>query len=279
MHFHGPGTISEAFDLLAGGDARPLLGGTDLVVGLRHGKVRAEHVVDLKRIRDLPPWLIHEPGGVRIGATATLSALVAEPFVQHHHPALVEAAAAVGSVQIRNRASLVGNVCNASPAADTVPSLLVHQAIARISSPQGERDVPLARFFHGPGRTACAPTELVTSVFLPTPPEGSGSASLRLTRRHGVDLATVSAAVHIGSDGRVGVGLGAVGPRPLLVDIPAVEIGDEPALLAAVLDAVEVATPISDVRASREYRLAMIRTLARRAAVIAARRAGWGGAR
>lgn len=274
MRYHRPVSTADALDLLGQDNAKPLLGGTDLIVGLRHGTLTAEHVVDLKHLTDLPPPVTVDADGVRIGATARLASLSSDDRLAQRYPALVEGAGCVGSVQIRNRASLVGNVCNASPVADTVPALLVYGAVARIASSSGERDVPLADFFLGFRRTACAATEIVTSVWLPTPAPGSGSAFLRLTRRHGVDLATVSAAAYVDRTGRVAIGLGAVGPRPLLAELPRpVDPEDEVAMLGELEAVLDVATPISDVRSTREYRHAMVRVLARRAVRTAAQRA------
>jgi CO/xanthine dehydrogenase FAD-binding subunit len=191
--------------------------------------------------------------------------------VRRWYPALVEAALTVGSVAIRNRASLVGNACNGSPAADTVPALLVHDASITIALRAGERTVPLDDFFLGPRRTLCGPDELVTQIELPRPPDGFGSAFRRLTRRRGVDLATVSVAAGVGRDGRVVLGLGAVAARPLRTELEApFDAADEAGLARALDETLEIATPISDIRGSREYRHAMVRVLARRAVLAAA---------
>jgi CO/xanthine dehydrogenase FAD-binding subunit len=273
--YYRPTTRADALAALAGAGegARPLVGGTDLLVGLRHHTVEPELLVDLKGVTDLPEPLVVTDDGVRIGPTLTMGELIAHPAVQEWYPALVEAALTVGSVAIRNRASLVANSCNGSPAADTAPPLLVHDARITITSQDGDRTAPLADFFLGPRRTLCGPGELVTRIDLPRPEEGSGSAFRRLTRRRGVDLATVSVAARIGADGRVVLGLGAVGPRPLRTEPSApVDPTDEPALDRVLDEQVAVATPISDVRGSREYRLAMLRVLAKRAVLAAADR-------
>jgi carbon-monoxide dehydrogenase medium subunit len=176
-------------------------------------------------------------------------------------------------VAIRNRASLIANSCNGSPAADTAPALLVHGATVTIESPQGSRTAPLAEFFLGPRRTLCGPGELVTRMDLPRPAAGSGSAFRRLTRRRGVDLATVSVAAGVDGNGHVVLGLGAVGPRPIRteLDIP-LDPADVPGLERALDERLEVATPISDIRGSLEYRTAMVRVLAKRAVLAAADR-------
>ena len=270
--YHRPATRAEALALLAEPGARPLVGGTDLLVGLRHHTVEPDVLVDLKGITDLPAPIEVGDDGVRIGATYPLGELVAHPVVREWYPALVEAALTVGSVAIRNRASLIANSCNASPAADTAPPLLVHGATVTIASQDGDRTVTLDEFFLGPRRTLCGPGELVIRLDLPKPAAGSGSAFRRLTRRRGVDLATVSVAAGVGADGVLVLGMGAVGPRPLLTRTGPVDLADDAALDDALDRLVEPATPISDVRGSREYRLATLRVLAKRAVLAAADR-------
>ena len=272
--YYRPTTRAQALAALAEGGpaARPLVGGTDLLVGLRHHTVEPDVLVDLKGITDLPEPIEVRDDGVRIGATYTLGELVAHPVVREWYPALVEAALTVGSVAIRNRASLIANSCNASPAADTAPPLLVHGASVTIASQDGDRAATLDEFFLGPRRTLCGPGELVVRLDLPKPDAGSGSAFRRLTRRRGVDLATVSVAAGVGADGGIVLGMGAVGPRPLLTRTGPVDLPDDAALDAALDELLSPATPISDVRGSREYRLATLRVLARRAVLAAADR-------
>jgi CO/xanthine dehydrogenase FAD-binding subunit len=272
--YYRPTTRADALAALAEGGtrARALVGGTDLLVGLRHHTVEPDVLVDLKGVTDLPEPIVVTDDGVRIGATYTLGELAAHPVVQEWYPALVEAALTVGSVAIRNRASLVGNSCNASPAADTAPPLLVHGARVTIAAQDGDRTATLDEFFLGPRRTLCGPGELVVRIDLPRPEAGSGSAFRRLTRRRGVDLATVSVAAGVGADGALVLGMGAVGPRPLLTRVGPVDLSDDTALDAALDELLAPATPISDVRGSREYRIATLRVLAKRAVLAAADR-------
>jgi CO/xanthine dehydrogenase FAD-binding subunit len=268
-----PTSMAAALSALAdeGGGARALVGGTDLLVGLRHHTIEPTLIVDLKAIADLPEPIAVVDAGIRVGPTLTMGELAAHPVVRRWYPALVEAALTVGSVAIRNRASLAGNACNGSPAADTVPALLVHDASITIASRAGERTVPLDDFFLGPRQTLCGPDELVTRIDLPRPPDGFGSAFRRLTRRRGVDLATVSLAAGVDRDGRVVLGLGAVGPRPLRTELDApFDAADLAGLVRALDERLDIATPISDIRGSREYRRAMLRVLARRAILAAA---------
>jgi CO/xanthine dehydrogenase FAD-binding subunit len=242
----------------AAGEVELLAGGTDVVVGLNKRTLRPTAVVDLKRLDVLPRRIEEVDGGLRVGALAVLTELIEDARVQRHFPALVEAAAVVGSVQIRNRATLAGNICNASPAADTAPALLVYAARANVLGADGDRVVPLEEFFTGPGETVLEHGELVTSIDLPLPSRPAGAAFLRVTRRRGFDLGTVSVACRVAHGEPTRFAFGAVAARPLLaVD----ESGGEPAidrLLATT-------SPITDIRGSREYRLAMLATLSRRA--------------
>lgn len=186
--------------------------------------------------------------------------LVADPRVRQHFPALVEAADVVGSIQIRNRATLAGNICNASPAADTAPPLLVYGAIVNAASAHDERRIPLHQFFLAPGKTALEPGEVVESIDLPVPTEPVGSSFQRITRRRGVDLATVNLSCTLNAAGEVRMAFGAAAPTPLLVHGTLVH-GTE-----ATLDQMTaVARPISDIRGGQDYRQAMLLVMARRA--------------
>ena len=167
------------------------VGGTDVIVRLRHGAMKPAALIDLKRVQELSDRLEQHGDSIRIGARVTMTTILGDERIRRWFPALLEAAAVVGSIQIRNRATLVGNVCNASPAADTVPVLLVHGAVANIAGPAGERRVPLAEFFVGPGRTVLESGELVVSLDLPIPsgPVGAAfgtvdSSARRRSRRH-----------------------------------------------------------------------------------------------
>jgi CO/xanthine dehydrogenase FAD-binding subunit len=272
-----PASLSEALALLAEvPEARPLLGGTDLIVGLRKGKLRPPLVVDLKRVAELPPEITARDGALRISATAVMTQLIEDERVQRHFPALVEAALVVGSIQIRNRATLAGNICNASPAADTAPPLLVYRARLEVVGAGGMRTVDLSDFFLGPGQTSLAAGELVTAVEIPVPRESVGAAFGRMTRRRGVDLATINLCCSVGADGVTRFAYGAAGPRPFLVADESGILADPAGDLAGQDDVlrnlVAQASPISNVRASREYREAMLLVLSRRALDEARRR-------
>lgn len=168
FHYVRPKALAEVFSLLGerGSAARILAGGTDVIVRLRMGHLRPDLVVDIKDVAELGADIADAGSHLRIGARAVMTTLIADDRIRRHFPALVEAAAVVGSIQIRNRATLAGNICNASPAADTAPALLVYGAIVNLARANGRRAVPLTEFFTGPGRTVMTEGELVESIDL-----------------------------------------------------------------------------------------------------------------
>jgi len=257
-----PETLAQAIALLEheGGRARVLAGGTDLVIRLRDGTYEPAVVIDIKRIPELAPAIAEVDGLVRISGGTVMTDVADSALMQRSFPALVDAARVVGSVQISNRATLAGNICNASPAADTAPALLVYDATVVCFGPGEERRIPLDDFFVRSGVTALAPAELVTAIELPLPSGRLGAAFQRRTRRRGHDLASVTVAVAIHDRGEVRLAFGSLGPRPLLL---VGRVGDEADLIAR---AVAAAAPSpTSMRAGPEYRLAMLGVLARRA--------------
>ncbi len=263
-----PSTLDEAIAVLAeaGENGRVLVGGTDLLVHVRRQPLEPLVLVDLKTATDLPPAMDVGADSVTFGPTATMGEIGADPTMQQWFPSLTESSKVVGSVAIRNRATLIGNICNSSPACDTAPALLVHGAQVTIRSASGERTVPLQDFFTGPGQNVCGNDEVVVRVELDAPADGYRSGFQRLTRRRGVDLATVNVAAGVSADGEITLGLGAVAPTPLLTATSGpVDYTDDAAVRAAVTELVGVAKPISDVRATKEYRQAMLIVLAERA--------------
>lgn len=279
MRYYRPRTTADAVAALAeeSESARVIVGGTDLLVAVRNKRAAPSLLVDLKTAEDLRAPIEVDETGITFGPTATMTAVAEHPTVQAWFPGLVEAAVLVGSVAIRNRASLIANSTNGSPAADTSPPLLALGGTVTIASTAGERHARLADFFLASRRTLCAPGEIVTSLWVPRPPEGSSSAFERMTRRRGVDLATCSAAVVVEADGSMRAGLGAVGPTALLAGpTAAVDLTSEEELEGAIDQLLAPATPIGDVRAGQPYRAAMLRVLTRRAVLRAASRRGRG---
>jgi CO/xanthine dehydrogenase FAD-binding subunit len=269
--YRRPEHVADAISLLAehGSQACILAGGTDLIVGLRLGRISPGLIVDIKRAVDLPAGIDATQLGLRISATATMADIERDSRIAQGFPALAEAASVVGSIQIRNRATLVGNICNASPAADTAPALLLYHALVIMTGPEGDRRLPLDQFIIGSRQTALKPGELVRAIELISPQMGTGSAFARLTRRRGVDLATVSLCCSVDQAGRVQFSYGAVAAMPFLLSDDSGVLAD-PAVSPRQRDRVLAelaahASPISDVRASAEYRRAMLVVLSRRA--------------
>lgn len=256
-----PAGLAEVFEVLSSPEAVCLSGGTDLLVGIKHRKIRPGVVVDLKSVEEIPDTIESDDGVIMIGARVVMSTIVADPHINTHFPVLARAASVVGSVQIRNRATLAGNLCNASPAADTAPALLAHGAQVVVSGIGGQRSISLDRFFLAPGKTALERGEVVTAVEVPVPESRTGSAFSRVTRRRGVDLASVSVACVVDTNGDVRFGFGAVGPTPLLATARVEDLADENGWDRLL----SIASPISDVRAGADYRRAMLGVHSRRA--------------
>jgi carbon-monoxide dehydrogenase medium subunit len=266
-----PTALAEALALLQehGPDATLLAGGTDLVVALRNRTLRPKLLIDLKRVAELRPSIREMGEHVTINATTVLTDINEDKEIRARFPALVDAAATVGSAQIRNRATLTGNICHASPAADTAPALLVYGAVVNVASERGTRRVNLGDFFVGPRKTVLQRGELVTSIDLPVAAARSAATFARITRRRGVDLATISLCCMVEATGRTQFAYGAVGPRPFLVSDESGVLADPKAGDAAKDEVLRrlltQSSPISDVRGSREYREAMLLVMSRRA--------------
>lgn len=269
FEYHQPGSVSEACTLLRnyGGEAKLLAGGTDLLVKFRKGMLQPQHVLDVKKIPGLD-FIGFGPGGLEIGAAVTM--YETEKFLSGYPQlqVLAQAIHSVASCQIRNRATVVGNVCNASPAADTVPALVVLAAVVKVRGVAGERCVPVAEFFAGPGKSVLQSGEMVTGLVIPAVSPQASGVYLKHSRRRFVDLATVGLAAW-GQGREYKIAMAAVAPtvvRALAAEALLAEEGLSIATAAkAAKLAVMSAVPISDVRGSREYRLAMVEVLARRA--------------
>ncbi len=285
MRYEAPETLDAAVALLAGtpGDARVLAGGTDLLVQLKTDLIDPVLVVDIKRIHELRQVKRGSDGGFRVGAAVTGAELKEHPELKAIWPGVVEAANLIGSTQIQGRATMGGNLCNASPAADSVPALIAAGAKAVVAGPTGQREVPVQDVVLGPRKLSLAKSEFVIAFLLPPRPAHAADAYLRFIPRTEMDIAVVGAGVNLtlddnGSVVDAGVGLGAVAARPLSVS----EAGQalvggslDDAALAKFEDAVRSACkPIDDKRGTREFRVKVAGVMARRAALKAYERAG-----
>ena len=283
MRYEAPSSLDQAVALLAKetGEARVLAGGTDLLVQMRTDLVDPVLVVDIKGIAELRQ-IKEENGGFRIGAAVTGAELKEHPKLKSVWPGIVEAANLIGSTQIQGRATMGGNLCNGSPAADSVPALIAAGAKASIVGPKGRRDVPVEDVMLAPRKLCLAKGEIIASFLLPAKPARTGEAYLRFIPRTEMDIAVVGAGVCLTLDASgkctaARVSLGAVAPRPLLVaPAAAALIGskvDDAALQKLDAAARAACQPIDDKRGTKEYRIKVAGVLARRAAQIALERA------
>lgn len=284
MRYEKPQTVADAARLLTAekGITRVLGGGTDVLVQLKAGMVEPDLIVDIKALPGIRA-IVAEAGGFRIGAAVSNAQLGEDAAVRAMWPGVVEAAGLIGSTQVQGRATMAGNLCNASPAGDAVPALVAAGAVARVAGPGAARDVPVEAIPAGPGKTTLKRGEFITSIFLPARPAKSGDAYLRFIPRTEMDIAVASAAVSLtlndqGVITAARVALGAVAPTVRLVDDAAAAIigtklhDDALAALAAACSA--ACAPIDDKRGTIEFRTEVAGVLAKRAARIAYTRAG-----
>lgn len=278
-----PSSVDDCLQILTGRgpEAKLVAGGTDLLPQLKNGLLKPGWVVDLSGVSRLRTLEVDEGKGLRIGAAVTARELELHPGVRAGYLALAESGALVGSVQIRNLATVGGNLCNAAPSADMIPPLLALDAEAVIAGPKGERRVPLASFFLGVHRTVLGSDELLLEIAVPAPGPRSGGNYLRHTPRRELDIAVVGVASQLtlsnGVCAKARIALAAVAPVPLRA--PAAEQALEgqpvtpPLIERAAQLAVETARPISDQRGSIEFRRHLVRVLTRRTLTTALERA------
>ena len=284
IRYLSPRTLDEAISAFAGAGsaARILAGGTDLLVQMRSGAVRPGLIVDIKKIPDMTSIEETADGGFRVGAAVSGAVLAEHARFGKVWPGVLEAINLIGSTQIQGRASAGGNLCNGSPAGDSVPAMIAAGAIVTVQGPNGRRQMPVEEVPTGPGRTRLAPGEILVSFTLPPRPPGSGDAYLRMIPRTEMDIAVVGCGVSLTlTDGvctAVRVGLGAAAPTVLLVEAAASALTGtrlEAAAIEAAADACRAACrPIDDKRGTIAYRTKIAGVLLKRTVAIAAQRAG-----
>ena len=283
MRYHTPATFQDAARIAAaaGGVTRFLAGGTDVLVQLRAGMVTPDDLIDIKHIPGVGDITRLADGGWRIGVSVSGVELGAHAGLVADWPGVVEGMNLVGSTQVQGRATLTGNLCNGSPAADSVPGLMAAGATVEVTGPNGVRVVAVAAIPAGPGKTTLMAGEVVSAILLPPRGPHGGDAYLRFIPRTEMDIAVVGSAVNLRLDGdtvtEAQVALGAVAPRVILVpDAASALIGstlDDAALDALVAAVRAAATPISDKRGTAAFRTQVVGVLARRAAKAAYARA------
>jgi carbon-monoxide dehydrogenase medium subunit len=275
--YAAPTTLAEALALLAerGDRARPLAGGTDVIVQVREGRRDLDLLVDMKQIPELNELSYDRQHGLRFGAAVPCYRLCEHPELARAYPGLIDAVALIGGTQIQSRGSVGGNLCNASPAADTIPALIASSAVCIIAGPNGRREVPVEGFCTAPGRTVLARGEMLVGLRLPPPEPHTGSAYLRFIPRNEMDIAVVGAGVSVtmGGDGSrciaARIALAAVAPTPLLVAQAGAALVGKPPSAADIEQAAKLAQaaarPISDMRGDADYRRHLVGVLTRRA--------------
>lgn len=272
-----PETYADAAQFLTThvGEARPFIGGTDLFVQMRDRLFKPKYLVDVKGLEGMNDLTYDPARGLTVGAAVNMNRVIASPEVAEHYPVLAEAAESVASYQLRTRATIVGNICNASPAGDTIGASLLLDGVLNVFGVQGERQVPLNDFFLGPGQTVLETGDIVASIHFPLPPDGLKGRYLKLGRNKLSDLSIVGVTV-VGypdldtiSGLRFRLALASVAPVPLVVPqvesiLSETEVTEE-SLSAAAAAAMEASSPIDDVRGSARYRKYMVRNLSLRA--------------
>jgi len=285
FEYHTPGTLPEALDLLTryGKRASVLAGGTDLLLAMKRRETVPEHLVNIKRLTSLKGITRDSSGQIAIGPLVTLEEIGSSELIKEKLPGLWDAANTMASPQIKSLATIGGNVCSAMPSADAVLPLIASRASVRIAGAKGEREVPLEAFFKGPGESVLRGEEILTRILLPEPGEKTGGCYLKLMRRHAMDLAQigVAACLRLDSGGLIcreaRVALGAVAGTPIRASgaekvLLSKKVYPETAKEAGRAASAE-ANPRSSIRASKEYRKAMIEVLTKRAVLGAFERA------
>jgi CO/xanthine dehydrogenase FAD-binding subunit len=276
FEYHAPTSIAEIVALLADkGQARPLAGGTDLLVQWRRGLLEADLLVDIKRIPELNRIAFDPVEGLTVGAAVTCAQLCEHPDAQRLYPGLIDAASIIGGSAIQGRATLGGNLCNAAPSADSIPAMIVLNAVCTVVGPAGPRTVPVDTFCTAPGKTVLGRDELLVSIHFPVPAPNSGACYRRFTPRQEMDIAVAGAGVWIVlsddhtsiADARIA--LSAVAPTPLLVEPASAALVGQAPTEAAFAEAAELAqqatSPIDDVRGTEAQRRHLVGVLVKRA--------------
>ena len=279
-----PASVSEVVSLLSehGDRAKLLAGGTDIIVQLREGLREADVVIDIKKIDDVTSFSYCEENGLSLGASVPCYHLYEHPELSRLYGALADSTHIIGGWQIQSRASVGGNLCNASPAADSIPSLIALKAVAIIAGPEGQRTVPVQEFCTGPGQNILENGELLVAIQVPAQSGKCGSAYERFIPRNEMDIAVVGVGswVRLSDDGTIAearISLGAVAATPLFAEEASASLaGKEPTeenFAAAGELAKKIATPISDMRGTDEYRTHLVGVLVKRTLTTAAERA------
>ncbi|MCL4296090.1 MAG: xanthine dehydrogenase family protein subunit M [Anaerolineae bacterium] len=272
-----PTSLAEASQFLAqhSGEARPFMGGTDTFVRMRDGFWKEKYIVDVKNLNGMSQITFDPTAGLTIGASVNMNRVVTSPEVKEYYPVLAEAAHSVASYQLRTRATIVGNICNASPAGDTIGSCLVLNGSLQVHGVDGVRQEPLSTFFRGPGKTVLKPGDIATAILFPIPPRHYAARYIKLGRNAIGDLAIVGVTAlgypdsSAPSGYRFRLALASVAPVPFRPTQAETILAENPITAATITEAAQAAmeacTPIDDVRGSARYRKLMVRNLTQKA--------------
>lgn len=274
--YAAPKTLTEAVALLEqwGERARVLSGGTDLIVQVREDRRDLDLMIDAKHIPEMTELAYDPATGLTLGAAVPCQRMYDDPAIRKAYPGLIDSAELIGGTQIQNRASFGGNLCNSSPAADSIPAMIAYSATCRIMGPGGTREIPVENFCTAPGKNVLRPNEILVSLHFPPPPQNFGASYLRFIPRNEMDIAVVGcgASVQLSADhstfAQARVALGAVAPTPLLVENAAGLVGQavtEDAINKTAIAAQAASRPITDMRGTAEYRRHLVGVLTRRA--------------
>ncbi len=283
IDYASPHSVREAVDLLneAGDRAKPMAGGTDLLVQLRAGRWDVDLVVDVKNLPELNEITYDPEQGLTLGAAVPCYRIYGNNAIKKAYPGLIDCASLIGGTQIQGRASLGGNLCNSTPSADSIPAMIAHGATAHIAGPNGTRDVAVEDFCTGPGRNVLERGELLVSIHVPAPQSGMGANYLRFIPRNEMDIAVAgvgaSVILEYGTIKSARISLSSVAPTPLFVKAAGDALAGKPANAESIQVAAEIARdaakPITDMRGTAEYRTHLCEVLTRRALNTAIERA------
>jgi len=282
--YESPQTLAQALDLLSrhNGSARCLAGGTDLIDQIRVGRRQPQVVIDIKKLPELNV-LVADASGLRLGAAVPCYRIGENAIVRRDYTALADSCEIIGGVQIQSRASFGGNLCNSGPAGDSIPSMIALGGVCVIAGASGTREVPVESFCTGPGKNVLQPGELLVEIRFPAPAPNTGSHYRRLIPRNEMDIAVVGVGVAVTLDAdkqtirAARIALGAVGPTPILAHEAAASLVGKPATEATVQQAAaaarQAASPITDMRGTKEYRVHVTGVLVERSLQLAIARA------
>jgi carbon-monoxide dehydrogenase medium subunit len=287
FEYTAPQTLREAVKLLAekGESARVLAGGTDLIVQMRGRRFQPERVVDIKAIPEVNELSFTARKGLRIGAAVPCHLVYRDAEVVERFPGITDSAMIIGGIQIQGRATLGGNLCNAAPSADSIPTMIAYGATAEVQGPEGKRKIPVEEFCTAPGNNALKPGEMLVCIQVPQNKKNCGAHYLRFTPRNEMDIAVVGVGAYVELGGRgkgqtfksVRIALGAVGPTPIFARNASAALEGQPVSEESILTAAEAAKsearPISDMRGPAEYRTHLVGVLTKRALIGAVKRA------